>query len=245
VPLDQAEAIVLRTFPLADQDKVAVFLTRDKGIVRGVAKGARKFGNRFGSSLEPMSHIVVFFYEKERRELVTVSSCDLKESFFDIQADIRAGFAASYFAELAEEFVQGRSHEDLAFRLLLSALQALRDRVDAAALTRYFESWILQINGVLPDVHRCKRCRTVLAESAPGWLSPRRDGVYCDGCAPARKEEAGERLGRFVAWTRQNPPAACAAAPFTAEELKSIQKALQAMIVYHLEREPRTLRFVK
>ena len=44
MPTDQSEAIVLRTTNVGDQDKIAVFFCRDKGIVRGVAKGARKFG---------------------------------------------------------------------------------------------------------------------------------------------------------------------------------------------------------
>ena len=43
MPTDQAEAIVLRTSPIGDQDKLAVFFCREKGIVRGAAKGARKF----------------------------------------------------------------------------------------------------------------------------------------------------------------------------------------------------------
>ena len=72
---------------VGDQDKIAVFFCREKGVIRGVAKGARKFGNRFGSSLEPMSVVRVFYYEKERRDLITVSGCDLLESFFEIQAE--------------------------------------------------------------------------------------------------------------------------------------------------------------
>jgi DNA repair protein RecO (recombination protein O) len=245
MPLDQAEAIVLRTYPIGDQDKVVVFLARDRGLVRGVAKGARKFGNRFGSALEPMSHVTAFFYEKEHRDLVTVSGCDLRQSFFDVQRDLDAALALSYFAELIEETVPGRSHDDLLFRLLLSVLQALRDSLDTALLTGYFEAWFLQIHGILPEVHRCRSCRKAIAESEAGWLGPRRDGVYCDACAPARREEVRAPLPRFIAWARANPPTACPEAPFTPEELKGVRGALQAMIVYHLEREPKSLRYVR
>jgi len=118
MPIDQAEAIVLRTYAIGDQDKIAVFLTRDKGVIRGVAKGARKFGNRFGSSLEPMSHVTMFYYEKERKDLVTINTCDLIESFFEVQADLKMSLTLSYFAELIEEFVPVRAREDIVFRLL-------------------------------------------------------------------------------------------------------------------------------
>ena len=94
----QSEAIVLRSLDIGEQDKIIIFFSKDMGIFKGVAKGARKFGNRFGSSLESMSHVIVFYYEKENRELVTVSNCDLVESFFDIQNDLNTSFTLSYFA---------------------------------------------------------------------------------------------------------------------------------------------------
>src|SRR4030042_1060620 len=109
MPTDQAEAIVLRTTNVGDQDKIAVFFCRDRGVLRGVAKGARKFGNRFGSSLEPMSVVRVFYYEKERRDLVTVSGCDLLESFFEIQAEPATAFLLTYFAELIGGFAPVRA----------------------------------------------------------------------------------------------------------------------------------------
>jgi DNA repair protein RecO (recombination protein O) len=244
MPTDQAEAIVLRSLPIGDQDKIVAFLTRDKGVLRGVAKGARKFGNRFGSALEPLSHVTVFFYEKERRELVTVGGCDLRESFFEMQADLRTSFTLAYFAELVEEFLPVRAHhEDHVFRLLLSVLKAIKCGGDLSLLARYFEAWFLQINGLLPDVRRCRACRKTL--DAPGWLAPKKDGAYCEACAPARKEEVRPELGRFVDWARRHPPEAAAAGSFAPAELASVGKNLQAMIVFHLEREPKSLRYLK
>jgi DNA repair protein RecO (recombination protein O) len=243
MPLDQAEAIVLRTYNVGDQDKVVVFLARDKGLVRGVAKGARKFGNRFGSALEPMSLVKMFYYEKERRDLVTVSDCDLIESFFDIQKDLRASFTVSYFAELIEEFFPARAREDLVFRLLMSVLQAMKEQGNLSLLTRYFEAWFLQINGFLPDVRRCRACGK--SPDGSGWLAPKKDGIYCDDCAPSKREEVQRELGSFLNWVRKNPPPKTGQPPFSPEELKGIQKNLQAMIVYHMEKEPKSLRYIK
>jgi DNA repair protein RecO (recombination protein O) len=245
MPADQAEAVTLRTSPIGDQDKLCSFLTRDKGLLRGVAKGARKFGNRFGSALEPMSHVRIFFYEKERRDLVTVSNADLVESFFDIQADPKTSCQLAYFAELIEEFAPPRTREETLFRLLLAVLQALRDKGDPDLLAGYFEAWLLQINGILPEVGRCKACRKAVAEVEAAWLSPRRDGVYCGGCAPARKEPVGPEMAAFLKWARKNPPPREPLEGFGAETMRPIRTALQAMIVFHLEREPRTLRYIR
>lgn len=242
MPTDQSEAIVLRTYQVGDQDKVAVFFCREKGVVRGVAKGARKFGNRFGSSLEPMSVVRVFYYEKERRDLVTVSNCDLLESFFEIQSDPDTAFLLSYFAELVEEFAPVRAKEDVLYRLLLSVLRCLKEGGGRDLPAAYFEAWFLQVNGLLPDLSACRKCRKPLEG---GWLSPKRDGVYCAECSPLEKEAVPPEMGAFLRWARKSPPPGGPARPFGAAEIAKIRKVLQALIVYHMEREPKTLPFVK
>ena len=174
MPIDQAEAIVLRTYDFGDQDKIVVFFTREKGVLRGVAKGARKFNNRFGSSLEPMSMVRAFYYEKERKDLVTVSNCDLLESFFEAQNDLKVSCTVGYFAELIEEFSPSRSKDDVLYRLLLSVLRCLAAKGDPAFLALYFEAWFLRINGLLPDLVRCKKCRKPLSGSGLAVSEKRR-----------------------------------------------------------------------
>jgi DNA repair protein RecO (recombination protein O) len=242
MPTDQAEAIVLRTMNIGDQDKIAVFFCQDKGILRGVAKGARKFGNRFGSALEPMSVVRVFYYESERRDLVTVSGCDLIESFFEIQKEPETAFLLTYFAELIEEFAPARAREEVLYRLLLSVLRCLREGGDSGFAGAYFEAWFLHANGLLPDLAGCRKCRKPLA---PGWLAPKKDGAYCTDCAPVKKEEVPAEIEAFLRWVRKNPPPGACALPFAADEVARIRKNLQAMIVYHMDREPRTLQFLK
>jgi len=242
MPTDQAEAIVLRTTNVADQDKVVVFFCREKGLLKGVAKGARKFGNRFGSSLEPLSVVRVFYYEKERRDLVTVSGCDLLESFFEIQAEPATAFLLTYLAELVEEFAPIRAREDVLYRLLLSVLRCLKEGGDREFTAAYFEAWFLQANGLLPDLSRCARCRKPLAR---GWVGPKRDGAYCPDCAPLKKDELAGSIGDFLRWVRKNPPPGGCAAPFPAEDIAAVRRTLQTLIVYHMEREPRSLHFLK
>jgi DNA repair protein RecO (recombination protein O) len=242
MPTDQAEAIVLRTANVGDQDKIAVLFCREKGVLRGVAKGARKFGNRFGSSLEPLSVVRVFYYEKERRDLITISGCDLLESFFEIQVEPATAFLLSYFAELVEEFAPVRAHEDVLYRLLLSVLRCLKAGGDREFAAAYFEAWFLQANGLLPDLAGCRKCRKPLAA---GWLAPRRDGVYCSDCAPLRKDEVPAAIRDFIRWVRKNPPADACAPPFPPGDIAAIRRTLQAMIIFQMEREPRSLHYLK
>ncbi len=242
MPLDQSDAIVLRTSLIGDQDKIVFFFCREKGVVRGVAKGARKFGNRFGSGLEPMSVVKIFYYEKEHRDLVTISGCDLVESFFEVQAEPDTAFLLSYFAELIEAFSPPHAKDEILFRLLHSTLKSLRDGGDRRFLAAYFEAWALHLNGFLPNLGRCRSCRKSVRE---GWLSARRDGAYCADCAPQKRDEVPAEIHGFLHWIKKNSPPGKGEEPLGPDEVSRIRKSLQAMIVYHLEREPKTLRYVK
>src|SRR5580658_6287720 len=87
MPLHESEAIVLQSYPLGEADRLVSFLSRTMGRVRGVASGARKPKSRFGSTLERLSYVRVWFYERENRELVRISQCEMIESFISAFSD--------------------------------------------------------------------------------------------------------------------------------------------------------------
>ena len=241
--LERSESFILRTFNVGEQDKIVVFFSKNKGIVKGIAKGARKFGNRFGSGLEPLSHVNLHYYEKEHKDLVVLNNCDLIESHFELQQDVETTFMLSYLSELIEEFSPSRSQDDILFRLLGSVLQALKRGGNPNMIGAYFEAWILKINGFLPSFTKCRKCRKEIVESA--WLSSGKEGVYCESCAFQKKEETPSVMNGFLDWIKMNSPPHGQELPFSDEELKNIRKILQSIIIYHMEKEPKSLRFLK
>ena len=64
MPLYTADALILRTYKLGESDRIVVFLTRDRGKKRGVAKNARQSRRRFGGALEPMTCGRVAYFER-------------------------------------------------------------------------------------------------------------------------------------------------------------------------------------
>src|SRR4051812_49804790 len=72
MPLHTSDALILRTYTLGESDRIVVFLTRDRGKKRGVAKNARQSRRRFGGALEPLTYGRVGYVERERRGLVGV-----------------------------------------------------------------------------------------------------------------------------------------------------------------------------
>jgi len=150
VPLYTAEALVLRTYKLGEADKIVVFLTRDRGKKRGVAKGARRPRSSFTGALEPMTEVRVAYFEKERRELVGLNYAETHRSPLTLGNPDALGYIG-YFAELLDEWAQESDADDRLYRLGASMLDALSTGAPVEPLARYFEYWLLRLQGVYPE----------------------------------------------------------------------------------------------
>ena len=149
MPLYTAEALVLRTYKLGEADRIVVFLTRDRGKKRGVAPNARKSRKRFGAALEPLTEVRMSYFEKERRELVGLNYAEPVRSPLSAASPEALGYS-HYFAELIDEWAAEADVDEKLFRLGTSALEALLAGAPVEALARYFECWLLRLQGVYP-----------------------------------------------------------------------------------------------
>jgi len=185
MPLRECEAIVLQSYPLGEADRIVSFLSRTMGRVRGVAAGARRTKSRFGSTLERLTHVRVWLYERETRELVRVNQCELIESFLESFRDYDSGLALALFAEITEAVLPEREVSDASFRLLLLAAQAIKRTGKPALPTAYFALWTVKLGGWLPALDRCTRCGRPLASEAGGegaYFPRTASGLACGKC---------------------------------------------------------------
>jgi DNA repair protein RecO (recombination protein O) len=157
--LFDTEAIVLRTFNLAEADKIVVCLTRESGVVRAVARGARKLKSRFGAGLEPFTLINLSYYEKEGRELVSLNQAEIVRSYFKISSRAESVAALSYLCELVIEFAPPHEPNEKLFRMVSACIEAVSAAPEEwQSLVRYFEVWMLRLSGFWPDLRACADC---------------------------------------------------------------------------------------
>lgn len=149
MPLHTADALVLRTYKLGEADRIVVFLTADRGKKRGVAEHARRARSRFRGALEPLTHVRVAYFEKERRDLVGLNYAEPITSPL-VAASPEALGHSHYFAELIDEWAAEADPDERLFRLGTAALDALVSGVPVEPLARYFECWLLKLQGVYP-----------------------------------------------------------------------------------------------
>ena len=181
MPLKESEAIVLRTFPLGEGDRLVSFLDRQFGRMRGVARGARMPKSRFGSTLELLSYIRIWYFERESRELVRINQCELIESFLDLQGDYQAGVYLALMSEITEGVLGEREVADPQFRLLLLAARAIRANGPSPAILAYFSLWTVRLGGWLGSLERCAQCGNIFGQEA-GYTSTESLGLTCERC---------------------------------------------------------------
>ncbi|MFN0087752.1 MAG: DNA repair protein RecO [Blastocatellia bacterium] len=225
MPLHETDAYVLRTFSVQEADKICVFFTRREGKLRGVAQGARRLKSRYGASLEPFTEVSLVFFQKENRELVSISSCEiLRSQFIPGLSSERLGLL-HYLAELVIEFAPDHEPNDLVYRLITATMDALKDLPagNLPALARYFELWMLKLAGFFPDWRRCGACARDLDAERSVWLTG--EGIpMCDDCSGRRGAEWTPGEWRVVRDILTQAPGRFVAAPREAREDRLLQQ---------------------
>jgi DNA repair protein RecO (recombination protein O) len=165
MPLYTSDALILRTYKLGESDRIVVFLTRDRGKKRGVAKNARQSRRRFGGALEPMTCGRVAYVERERRDLVLLNYVEPVRSPLSAAVGDALGYVG-YFAELIDEWAPEADPNETLFRLGASMVDALAAGVPIEPLARYFEYWLLRLQGVYePDARLSEPAQAFLASA--------------------------------------------------------------------------------
>ena len=235
MPARETEAIILKTFPLGEADRLVSFLGRSSGRLRGVAAGARRLKNRYGSTLEVLSHVQIWYVEKETRDLVRIQQAELLESFHKSQSDYGLGTGLAVISEISEHILPEREVSEPMFRLILLVAREVERTGDWTLPLSYFAFWTMRLGGWLPRFDRCVSSGTPFG-TKPAFYGAHEEGLFCERChhsgmKPLHFEArnlaerfAGERLDRMT--YEKSMGTSCT----------ELREAALAWIEHHLER---------
>lgn len=237
----ETEALVLRTYNFGEADKIVVFLTHSAGVIRAVAKGCRKLKSKYGASLEPFTLAKITYFQKENQELVALSQTEILKSHFDLsgQAETLAGLA--YMGDLVIEFSPPYEPNEKLFRMVKACLDAIcQSQTDLQLVLRYFEIWLLKLEGYLPDLRRCGECQRVFDENEPAFMNS--DSVFrCRSCSQGSGSALSRRLQTQLRATQRLAPFAFAqeTRAMPANIHRELAELTHQLIGRVLERQPR------
>jgi DNA repair protein RecO (recombination protein O) len=214
------EALVLRGYKLGETSKIVVLLTRERGKVRAVARGARGSRPRYQSALEPLSEVRVTLYGRQGAELLRLGQAELVHSAFRAgERGLEAALGLSGCAELLDAFCPEGEAEDRVYRLALAVVRAIEDGAPPERVGRYLEAWLLRLHGLFPPLDRCV------------------------SCGPASGPVLAVEVRALLATIFQKPPSALSGAADT--PVRALEAFHRDLIAGHLERDLRSPRVIR
>jgi DNA repair protein RecO (recombination protein O) len=239
--LCETEALVLRTYNLAEADKIVVSLTRANGLVRAVAQGCRRLKNRFGAALEPFTLLQITYYQKENQDLASLRQTEILKSHFHLSSDAETLAGLAYMADLVIEFSPPYQANEKLFRMVKACLDAVNSSPgDLQSVLRYFEIWLLKLEGFLPDIKRCAECHLTFEENRLAFVGS--DLVLrCRPCSHGTGTVLSDKLHRQLRATQKLAP--CVFAEESREvpikTLRELGELTHSLLGRVLERQPR------
>ena len=244
MPARETEAIILRTFPLGEADRLVSFFGRASGRMRGVAAGARSVKNRYGSTLGVMSHVQLWYVEKETRELVRIQQAELLESLHKSQSDYELSTGLAIVSEIAELVLPDHEVSESMFRLMLLTAREVERTGDWTLPVAYFAFWTVRLGGWLPRFDRCAKCGKEFGAQpayAAGWA----DGLFCETCRSSGMRPLhleARKLAEQFAGTSLDKLSSAESSKGNAEELREV---CLNWIEHHTEKKLGTRRMLE
>ncbi len=241
VVLYRDEAVVLRTHKLSDADRIITLLTRHHGKVRAVGNGVRKTTSRFGSRLEPFTHVDLQL--NTGRSLHRVIQAELLGAYgARIATDYGRYTSGTVMLETADRLtVEEGEPATQQFRLLLGAVRAMAEERYPVDLV--LDAYLLRamaMAGFAPSFDDCARC------GAPGphsWFSVGSGGMVCSRCrVPGSVRPSHGTVALLACLLTADWDGALASAPAERSEAHGI---VAAYVPWHLDRSLRSLRHVQ
>ncbi|GCD88471.1 DNA repair protein RecO [Nocardioides sp. LS1] len=241
MPLYRDEAIVLRTHKLGEADRIVTMLTRHHGRIRAVAKGVRRTTSKFGSRLEPFTHVDLQLAEGRTLDIITQAET-LTPFSAGLGADYDRYTSGTVMLETADRLVPEEKEPNLQqFLLLVGGLRAMAsgDRRPGQVLDSYLLR-SLAVAGYAPSFEACARCGL---EGPHRWFNPSMGGVLCATCRiPGSASPAPDTITVLGALLAGDWPVVEAA---DARTLKEASTLVSAYLHWHLERALRSIQYVE
>jgi DNA repair protein RecO (recombination protein O) len=239
----RTRAVVLKSADLGEADKIITMLTKDRGKVRAVARGVRRFRSRLVGGTLPFCFSDFLVYEG--KSLDSISQCEIIESFMSLRDDLVKMAYASYIAELTSEFLPEGDVNEKVFLLILKTFRLMARGIDPETLTRMYELRLLSFLGYNPEIDKCTCCGGEVLDDVIR-ISPSYGGLVCSKCNSADSDYINIKSSTLNYLK--------SLAFISTDELKQLKlqlqdrveltKVLRRFIAYHLEKNLKSLKFL-
>lgn len=168
------DGLIIREQHIGENDRLITILTREKGVVRAFASGARGIKSKLASATQLLCYANLSLFRS--KDTYRVNEAQALEVFFKLRGDIEKLSLAQYFCELAGCLAPEEDTAEDYLRLMLNALQFVSDGAyPTGQVKSIVELRMLTLAGYMPDLTACAECgqyeaRDMFLDCASGRL---------------------------------------------------------------------------
>ena len=144
------DAINLKSYNLSEADKIIVMYSKDKGLIRGVAKGVKKPKSKLGARMDMFVANKLMLYKG--KSLDRICQADVLNTFNKTRRDMDKIFYSMYISEVVNNFgVEDDPCSEEIYELLYKSLNKIseaesKEEILISAIK--FQLKMMQISGL-------------------------------------------------------------------------------------------------
>ncbi|MBD3380429.1 MAG: DNA repair protein RecO [Candidatus Omnitrophica bacterium] len=241
----KAHGVILRKYLLRETSYILVVYTREFGKIKGVLKGARNPAPQFAGNFEIFSLCQLLFYRRKKTSLDLITQCEALEFYLPARKQIERLTYANYFIELIDIICNENDPNRAIFGALVKSLRLLSSGASPKRTARIFELKLLEALGLSPGVQECVGCGR---KSETGMsFSVSSGGTLCSGCAVKDPKSFPISAGtvNFIRRIQSSSFERTGHIKVSREVGVEIEKLLKAFLEFHVNRQSRSMDFVK
>jgi DNA repair protein RecO (recombination protein O) len=243
-----AKSIILKKYDYGEADELVVFLSRELGWLRGIAKNAKKSRVRFGGHLEPLSLVDFNLRPRKKDDLVWIDESQVIQGFQHIRTDIAKVARAQYFLELCSAFVPEDHPDSDLFDFILNFMEHLETAMPNPVRLLLDEIRLLGILGYAPRFDVCPSCGKPLGPGQDAVFVPSLGGACHQGCVSPKGADHVPLSPNTLAIVRRGLEVGGEAAGrlrLNRAGLQELRRALSSFVRYERGGEVKSLLFLE
>jgi len=178
------DAINLKSYNLSESDKIIVMYSKEKGLIRGVAKGVKKPKSKLGARMDLLVANTLMLHKG--RNLDTICQAEVLNSFYKTRQDMDKICYSMYITEVVNNFgVEGDPCSEKIYNLLYKALNTIsgaQNKVEIFLAVIKFQLKMMIETGFSIELDNCLCCHKKL-ENGTMFFVPSMGGIVCGECA--------------------------------------------------------------
>ncbi|MDP1677877.1 MAG: DNA repair protein RecO [Bacteroidota bacterium] len=238
----ETEAVILHSFNYGDTSKIVTVYSRGYGKIKVVAKGARNpKTNKFGSSLELMTHSSIVLYKKEHKDLHLLSKSEIVYPFNRMQDDSEKILTGLALIELVNMVMHDEEENETIFSLLVESLETIDQSTKNGAnvLLGFFVKMFRQFGFGL-SLDSCSECGRKSADNEFQFVQLQlSDGKFvCSFCSKNQTSSGVKLSGGIVKtllYLQENPVGKSIQLSIPTSMRDELFATMQLYLRYHIE----------